>query len=118
VVDDGLGGGVTIRSALRPSLRILQVDSRKRMTVAEAQADSVYMLETLDDQTIVLYPEHLRRRGDRKIRVDTRHRLQFAELKPWSLYFVVQHEEGVIALVPAVAIPRKRVQEFQNQVAS
>lgn len=100
-----------------PAKRLAQVDSRKRLTVSEADANALYGVEIREDDAIVLVPTKYRTTG-RRVKVDARRRLQLTEMHPWGLYFVTKDPRGIVIMEPAVAMPVRVARSLRQRIAT
>lgn len=108
---------MTITSSPRPLRRLAQVDSRKRLTLSEADPECSYYVVVQSDDSIVLTKD--RRHRGRAIRVDSRRRIQLSEMKPWGLYFVTKNpHNGTVTLDPAVAMPLRTAIQLRMRASA
>lgn len=98
--------------------RLVQVDSRKRMTLPSLYPHTTYFARCNDDGTLLIWPRRVVRSGGRLVRVDARKRLTIYEMEAGALYLAHELDDGTVVLEPAVVLPRKTMNAWRERITA
>lgn len=94
-----------------PPERVVQVDTRKRLTISELEPSARYFVEKHDAGVLRLIPQRISRYGLRMVQVDARCRVSLTETTPGEFYFVRVVAHSIVDLYPAVVVPRTYLED-------
>ena len=86
--------------------RVVQADSRKRMTLAELSPGERYFVEQESKGDILLTPVSPEVSGIRIVKSDARKRIHLSEITPSGVYLVTRMKSGSVRLRAAIVLPQ------------